>query len=432
MHAPGENRWQSGRGRLLVPLALALMVLVLCTGCEPEVAETGAGYLVRRVDPEVFATHDNTQPDLLLRLTNDDPHDLVGRRMVATEDNGQALIWSSVCKGLYLYGDSKLTLSETPEGGGTGADAVGAGTSNDCDISIRTMPADISKSGTWFSFSYVEDLELVLVIVGEGTVAVTPVTRLDYKLVDPELLAYEVTTRELGDAQEVTVRQGDPPRFLYTAPDDRIADLRKLGDLPAERSWLGLEELPAVRLVVHKLEPQLELWLGDIWEQAGLDSIPVPELPPLDQLGQPSSAGALAAVVAGELWYDDRVLDAITLAVEWDALLEKEFGTDRPLELTRWEASGEEVSVRPELRAAGFDPEAAQELMAEAGFPGGFKLTLITSADEAHRSAAGRMAEELAAIGVKAEVVEVPPGEELAWMSEAVRGGQQVLWLRAP
>jgi hypothetical protein len=408
--------------------------VVLFASCQPqpEVAETGPGYKVRRVDPEVFATHDSTQPKILLRLTDNDPYDLVDRRMVATEDNGQALIWSSVCKGLYLYGNSKLTLSETPEGGGTGADAIGAGTSDDCDVSIRTMPADISKSGTWFSFSYMEDLELVLVIVGEGTVTVTPVTKLDYELADPELLEYEVTTRELGDVEVVTVEQGDGPRFLYTAPDDRIAELRELGDLPAERSWLGLDELPALRLVVHELEPQLEPWLEDIWEQAGLDGIQIPELIPLDQLGHLPPANVLSAVVAGELWYDDRVLDAITLAVEWDVLLEKDFGTDRPLGLTRLEESGEEVSVRPELRTVGFDPEAARELMAEAGLPDGFKLILMVTPDEAHRNAASRMVDELAAIGIEAEIAEVPPGEEREWMSEAVQGGQQVLWLRVP
>ncbi len=421
------------RGDWLRGLVTLLLIGVMSVvGCDPEVAETGVGYSVRRVDPEVFATHDSAQPNTLLRLTNDDPHSLVGRRMVATEDNGQALIWSNVCKGLYLYGDSKLTLSETPEGGGTGADAVGAGTSNVCDISIRTMPADVSTSGTWFSFSYLEDLELVLVIVGEGTVTVTPVTKLEYELADPELLEYKVTTREPGDAEEVTVKQGDPPRFLYTAPDDRIAELRELGDLPAERSWLGLDELPAVRLVVHELQPELELWLEDIWEQAGLDRIPIPELTPLDQLGQPSPANGLSALVAGELFYDERIVDAITLAVEWDALLEKSLNTDQPLNLARLEESGEEVTIRSELRTLGFDPEAAQELMAEAGFPDGFKLLLIVSPEEDHRNAAGWLADQLGEIGIVVELVDVPSGAERERILEAAKGGQQVLWLSGP
>ena len=434
MHVDRENMRHSERRWVRALPTLLLLVVVLFANCQPQPkgADTGAGYKVRRVDPKVFATHDSTQPNILLSLTDDDPYDLVGGRMVATEDNGQALIWSSICKGLYLYGDSKLTLSDSPEGGGTGADAVGAGTSDNCDVSIRTMPADVSKSGTWFSFSYMDDLELVLVIVGEGTVAVTPVTKLDYELADPERLEYKVITRELDDVQVVTVEQGDGPRFLYTAPDDRIAELRELDDLPAERSWLGLDELPALRLVIHELEPQLELWLEEIWEQAGLDDIQIPELIPLDQLGQLPPADVLSIIVAGEFWYDDRVLDAITLAVEWDALLEKAFGTDRPLDLTRLEESGEEVSVRPELRTVGFDPEAARELMAEAGLPDGFKLILLLPPGEAHRNAVNWMAEELAAIGIEAEIAAAPPGEEREWILEAVQGGQQVLWLRVP
>ena len=428
MNAKREER-RNGNIHRFVLLAALLLLMVLVAGCDPEVAETGIGYKVRRVDPDVYATTDKNQPNTLLRLTNDDPHDLEGRRMVSTENNGQALIWSSICKGLYLYGDSKLVLSDTPRGGGTGADAVGAGTSDNCDISIRTMPSDVSTSGTWFSFSYIEHLELVMIFVGEGTVTVTPTTKLDYKLVDPELLEYEVAIRDMGDAKTVTVDQSEAPSFYFTAPDDQLAELGQLGELPADRTWLELDELPALRLTLHEVEPQLEVWLVDIWERARLDALPIPELIPIDELRPPTPGEALSVIVAGEHWYDERLLDAITLAVEWNAVLEGRFNADQPLDLMRLENLEEPMPVRRNLSASDYDPDAARRMIDEAGFGDYLTLVLMVPPDDIYLDAAHFMADQLMSAGVKVDIVDIPLGEEGDHMKEAAYEGLAVIWI---
>lgn len=264
---------------------VALVALLLLTNCTPtpEVLEIDeSGYEVKRLDAKVWATNDNSQPKKLFLLTDGLWYSLVGERMATTDRNGQAEIRGPDCTALYVYKDSGLTMSGCPKGGGTGSCSTGTMVSEDCDVSIRTMPADVETVGTWFSVTYLEGSQVTLVIVAEGAVRVTPATELDFRLVDREQLQYEVATREMGEVVPVEVMKGDEPRFLYTASDDRLEELQATGALPAARAWLGLGELPPLREVLSQRDPNLEPWLEQIWEQAGQDGIrfPEPEGPP--------------------------------------------------------------------------------------------------------------------------------------------------------
>jgi hypothetical protein len=277
----GKNVMDKGSRFRHVVTLVALLLLTNCTPT-PKVVETGLGYEVRQLDAKVWATNDNSQPKKLLLLTDGSWYNLVGERMATTDKDGQAEIKGPKCTALYVYKDSGLTMSGCPKGGGTGSCSTGTMVSKDCDVSIRTMPADVETVGTWLSVTSLEGSQVTLVIVAEGTVRVTPVTRLDFKLVDREQLQYKVATRELGEVVPVEVMKGDAPRFLYTASDDRLEELQATGDLPAARTWLGLSELPPLREVLRQRDPNLELWLEQIWEQAGQDGIrfPEPEGPP--------------------------------------------------------------------------------------------------------------------------------------------------------
>lgn len=263
-----KRRWQL----IVMPVAI-LLAMLLFAGCDDEeVAETGADYEARRLDAQVWASTDNAQPNDLLLVNDGAWHELFGVRMVTTDNSGQAQLRGPDCDWAFVYQNSGLTLSPCSKGGGTGNCAVGALVSSDCDISIRTMPADVSKVGTWFAVIYLEESQVTLVIVGDGAVAVTPATELEFELVDRERLEFEVFTRELGEEIPVKVENGEP-RLLYTASNQRLEELREFGALPPARDWLGMEALPELRQVLSQLDPMLDLWLEEIQEQAAQDDI---------------------------------------------------------------------------------------------------------------------------------------------------------------
>jgi hypothetical protein len=300
-------------GRKLRQIAILVAVLItaaLLAGCKKtKVVETGVGYEVKRLNAKAWASTDSSRPKDLLRLDDSSWHSLVGVRMATTDDSGQAQIKGPNCSAVYVYQNSGLVMSACPKGGGTGSCSTGTQVSTNCNVSIRTIPADVETVGTWFSVTHLEELQLTLVIVADGEVKVTPYTRLNYRLVDREQLQYEVTTRDPGDPIEVQAIQGETPRFLYTASDDMLRELQALGELPAPRTPLGLEELPALREVLVRFEPNLDPWLEQILEQAGQDGFEV-ELQPsvvtlvslIDGEARPNLAQAWDVSEDGLLW----------------------------------------------------------------------------------------------------------------------------------
>lgn len=262
---------------VLLTLLVATAFLASCDQdgeFEPEhVVEGGPGYEVSRLDPSVWATTDISQPKILLPLNDSSWHDLEGERMVTTDDGGQAEVRGPSCTAVYVYQNSGLTMSACPKGGGTGSCSTGTIISTNCDVSIRTIPADVEIEGTWFSVTYLEEARVTLVIVGEGLVKVTPATALDFQLVDRAQLLYEVITRDFGEPVQVEVAMGEEARFLYTASDDRLTELKEFGDLPSARTWLDTQELQSLRDVLSPLDPLLGPWLEQILEQARQDGI---------------------------------------------------------------------------------------------------------------------------------------------------------------
>jgi hypothetical protein len=269
-----KHRWQSVL--VSVPFLLALLLLANC-GSE-KVAETGAGYEAKRLDARVWASTDAGQPDDLLLVNDNVWHDLFGVRMVTTDGSGQAQLRGPNCDWAFVYQNSGLKLSPCSKGGGTGDCAVGAVLSSDCDISIRTMPADVHKVGTWVAVIYLEESQVTLVIVGEGAVTVTPATELEFELVDRERMEFEIFKRELGEEIPVKVENGEP-RLLYTASDQRLDELRGLGELPPARQSLGMEALQPLRDTLGQLDPILNLWVEEIQKQAEQDGIPLSPAP---------------------------------------------------------------------------------------------------------------------------------------------------------
>jgi hypothetical protein len=274
---------------MIAPLTM-LFIVVVSIACSvpqpaaetPKVIEVGAsGYEVKREGAKAWATTDSGQPKKLLLLNDNFWHGFEGDKLATTDSNGQAQIKGPNCSAVYIYQKSGLVMSPCPRGGGTGSCSTGTIVSKDCKVSIRTMPADVETVGTWVSVTHLDELQLTLVIVAEGEVKVTPYTQLNYRLVDPEQLIYEVATRVEGDPVAIQASREETPRFLYTASDDRLRELQALGVLPAARTPLGLEELPALREVLAGLDPNLDPWVEQILDEAGRDGFEVEvELPP--------------------------------------------------------------------------------------------------------------------------------------------------------
>lgn len=152
-----------------------------------------------------------------------------------------------------------------------------------------------------------------------------------------------------------------------------------------------------------------------------------PALNVLEQEGL--NVGYLAFNTEREPFGDVRVRRALNMAVNRDAIIDAIFqGAGRvatnPIPPTIW-------SYNPDVEDYPYDPEAARELLAEAGFPEGFSTNIwAMPVQRPYNPNARRMAEiiqaDWAAVGVEAEIVSYEWGE---YLSRSLRGEHETLLL---
>jgi peptide/nickel transport system substrate-binding protein len=123
--------------------------------------------------------------------------------------------------------------------------------------------------------------------------------------------------------------------------------------------------------------------------------------------------------LAGNPFDDVRVRRALSMAINRAGLAERVMeGTAQPT--GQWLPPGT-FGYNPAIAPPAFDPEAAKRLLAEAGYPQGFRLTLHSPNDRYPNDAktAQAVAQMFTRIGLRTEVEAVP------WASFSVRSNRQ-------
>ncbi|WP_270935358.1 ABC transporter substrate-binding protein [Falsiroseomonas oryzae] len=121
---------------------------------------------------------------------------------------------------------------------------------------------------------------------------------------------------------------------------------------------------------------------------------------------------------------DARVRRALSIAIDRDALSDRVMeGTAKPT--AQWLPPGS-FSYNPEVQVPRPDPDGARRLLAEAGFPNGFRMTLTTPNDRYPNDArtAQAVAQMWSRIGVRTAV------EALPWASYSTRASRQEFNMR--
>jgi peptide/nickel transport system substrate-binding protein len=163
------------------------------------------------------------------------------------------------------------------------------------------------------------------------------------------------------------------------------------------------------RVAVHQIQGLRVIYLQADFSREG-------HLPMVaDSAGQP---------LAVNPFRDIRVRRALSLAINRAALAERVMeGTATPS--GQWLPPGA-FSFNPDIPVPPYDPEAARRLLAEAGFPQGFRVTLVTPNDRYPNDArtAQAVAQMWTRIGVRTEVQALP------WASFSARAARQEFPMR--
>lgn len=147
------------------------------------------------------------------------------------------------------------------------------------------------------------------------------------------------------------------------------------------------------RITVTEIPSLRTVYIAPDWSRDGS--------PPglTDNAGQP---------LAQNPFRDARVREALSLAINRDALVERVM-EGAATSTAQWLPAGA-FGYNPDVKPDGFDPERARRLLAEAGFPEGFRLTLSSPNDRWPNDAriAQAVAQMWTRVGVRTAVEALP------------------------
>jgi hypothetical protein len=314
--------------------------------------------------------------------------------LVTTSTCGQAWLQVSGCGKLYVFHTTKLVASFCAPSYASTAGCVTTGTaawsSSGCtgDIELGTPSASIRLAGTWASVTYVEELQLSLMVQLDGTGDAVPFIDLD--------------AQRIGDPTRL-----NPNEFWFTAPGDAgpvVADVEGRVAQPLER-------LPAV---IHELG--LESWFAEVFDRAALDGFDVAQIAPL---------AVVQARVAGLHLDDAAVRNAVWLSYDWGPKADQLLPDGPNVTLAGLAADEPVVDLRSQL----FDPAFSQTAIKEAG---GFGVDVIWAKGNVEPFATA-LVEALRLVGLDATPVGVADDAAASEAFEAAIGREgDAIWLTNP
>lgn len=418
------------------PVILAAILLQACgDGVQPEPQATpdeavevaaGAAYDVRR-----WLDHDNAWATLS-DVTHFDPldndwEDLAAEGLVTTDSSGEAELCedgeviggTNECNPdachIFVYGDSDFGRHWCPTSGYTDCTGSATLTFEDCHTTVATLSADVTGLDTWFSVTYLWNTQVTLVVVGEGSVKVTPIRKLTIEGDPPPMTELPPLERAeaWADAQVTERKPGEtvPPvrvdantetaRYLYTAPDEVLDELG-LPQIVPDRAWLGMETLPLLRGRLEILEPRLEPWLERLWLQSEMDDI---------RLGPWLPVSGLTVITIGEPWEDVAVVDAFLFGVDWQKTMEILDKPEQAVSVYRRQPSGPPDLLQANAKELPYDPEKSIALLEEAGYAE-LPVAILSSGDEQMLALADQMVKTLGSAGFYAITDQIQAGNE--------------------
>lgn len=245
--------------------------------------------------------------------------------------------------------------------------------------------------------------------------------------------AYEKTgpkgTNEYG--AKVLVGSG-PFKFKEWVPNDRLV-VERNPDYNWGSAWTGRQGPPLLKQVIWRVIPDPAVQMTE-FESGKVDmllEVPVEQvdrlkkMPDVTVYQKPHFGLGYLAYATDKKPYDDvRVRKAINLAIDREAIAAGVFrglaypayGYLPPLTL----------EYQEDKQAHRFDLDEAKKLMAQAGYAEGFKATLATLNKAEHVRVAEVLQQQLAAIGIKAEILQFDSAGYASFLKE----GKQELFVR--
>ncbi len=373
---------------------ITIVVVLGCNCGGPDIAVIQQDSQVRREHAEVWAGL--AAGGSLPKLTDGSWQAVSSGDMVTTDNSGEAWLDIAGCHRIYLFFDSKIIKSACAESDYDAGNVTCAvsGTSvhnNDCssEVHLQTRSANIVLESTWVWLTYLPELELTLLVVGEGSAKVWPIREVDGWVRD----------------EPITVKAQE---FMFTAPDNRLEEIAGL----EPRLSHGVRRLPRLVQILR-----MRRWLEYVQERAKLDKVEFLEATTV-------SAAPVIVRGAGGALEDSRVSKGLLRVVDWKDVVSVGFPDEEPY------AEIDLPGLAASSLSSTFDPDAARALWEEAGYPDGFEVMVLYSIeDKALAESAGRMWGYLAEYGLKANRLEVASGEVDAMVKEFTAGGVSVLWL---